>query len=270
MLLQAVDQIVQARVSDVQPWASRRLVTVVLPVVVLAAVRGLGPARDAAAALAAALRPAAERRVAAALVLLTIVLGAARVAPVFARPLQAGGGDLVQRVGAAIPASAYVLVAEPLGWTHLAAALWLGEGPTTLVARGQPWFPPALARFLDLPEMRDRPLYVLSGAVAGTTTIPIRSPWCRRCPPGCGSSASPRSPGRRRCSSRPSSGAPGRSCSATSTSPSIAPCPPTAERGRAARSHGDAAIAAGPGSVTTIEAPAATSCRVCVRSDVGQ
>jgi hypothetical protein len=170
VLLQALDQLVQARVTDHQPWASRRIVTVVLPIVVLAAVRALAAARDQRAGASAAappgvpLRPATERRVGAALLAVTVVLGAARIAPVLGRPLQQGGEELVARVGAAVPDSAYVLVAEPLGWVHVAAALWLGEGPATLVARSQPWFPPALARFLAL--RGEQPVYVLSGAVA--------------------------------------------------------------------------------------------------------
>lgn len=166
LILQAIDQLLNARVTDVQPWASRRIVTVVLPLVVLAAVRALAWRRGADDARAWRVRPAIERRVAAALVVLTIVLGALRVGPVLARPLQDGGEELVARVAAAIPPSAYVVVAEPLGWVHLAAALWLGEGRTTLVAREQPWFPPALASFLA--RQGDRPVYVLSGAVTRT------------------------------------------------------------------------------------------------------
>lgn len=171
LLLQALDQLVNARVTDVQPWASRRVVTVVLPIVVLAAVRALASGRDARDATVAAgesprvvERPYAERWVAAALVAVTVVLGALRIAPVLGRPLQAGGDDLVARIGAVVPDSAYVLVAEPLGGVHVAAALWLGEGPTTLVARTQPWFPPALARFLALDPARE--VFVLSGAMA--------------------------------------------------------------------------------------------------------
>ena len=168
LALQALDQLVQARVTDVQPWASRRVVTVVLPVLVLAAVRALATPRAAAdgAAPGVSARSPLERRVAVALVLLTIVLGASRIAPVLGRRVQTGGTDLVHRVAAALPPSAYVILAEPLGWVHLAPALWLGEGPSTLVAREQEWFTPALARFLEEPAMRDRPLYVLSGGVA--------------------------------------------------------------------------------------------------------
>lgn len=214
LVLLAIDQLVQGRVTDVQPWASRRVVTVVLPVLVLAAVRGLAPLRQAAAGVASALRapraaqpapalrpapeppstlaprpalephptfalppaldprstlvprPALERAVALVLVLLTIVLAALRVAPVAGRPLQAGGADLARRVSDVVPPGSYVILAEPLAWVHLAPALWLGGGPTTLVAREQEWFGPALARFLDVPAMRDRPLFVLSGAVA--------------------------------------------------------------------------------------------------------
>lgn len=166
LLLQAVDQLVQARVTDLQPWASRRVVTVVLPVLVLAAVRALAPVRAAAAARSGAVRGALERRVAAALVLVTIVLAVLRIEPVLGRRLQTGGDDLVRRVAAALPPSAYVILAEPLAWIHLAPALWLGDGPTTLVAREQDWFTPALARFLEVPAMRRRPLYVLSGGLA--------------------------------------------------------------------------------------------------------
>lgn len=171
LILQAIDQLVNARVTDVQPWASRRIVTVVLPVVVLAAVRALAWTPGAGADVRPVwgikppirVRPALERRLAAVLVALTVVLGALRVGPVLARPLQDGGQELAARVAAAIPPSAYVVVAEPLGWVHLAAALWLGEDRTTLVAREQPWFPPALAGFLA--RQGERPVYVLSGAV---------------------------------------------------------------------------------------------------------
>ena len=168
LVLQAIDQLVHARVTDIQPWASRRVVTVVLPVVVLAAVRALAPLRTSAgpAALGSAVRSVLERRIAVVLVLLTIGLAVPRVAPVLGRRVQTGGDDLVRRVAAVLPPSSYVLLAEPLGWVHLAPALWLGEGPTTLVAREQEWFQPALARFLEVPAMRDRPLYVLSGGFA--------------------------------------------------------------------------------------------------------
>lgn len=168
LVLQAIDQLVQARVTDLQPWASRRVVTVVLPVLVLAAVRALAPLRASASAPAPGRSGSAtlQRRVAIALVALTIVLGALRVQPVLGRRVQTGGDDLVRRVAAAVPPDAYVILAEPLGWLHLAPALWLGEGPTTLVAREQDWFTPALARFLDVPAMKDRPLYVLSGGLA--------------------------------------------------------------------------------------------------------
>jgi hypothetical protein len=164
LLLQAVDQVVNARVTDQQPWASRRLVTVVLPVVVLAAVRALAR-EDGVGAPSLRPRPALERFVAAGLVGLCVLLGSLRLAPVVGRDLQAGGHDLVARVAAAVPepGSAYVIVARPLDWVHLGAALWLGEGPMTLVAREQPWFAPALARFLATPHARR--LYVLAGEV---------------------------------------------------------------------------------------------------------
>jgi hypothetical protein len=175
LALQALDQLVQARVTDLQPWASRRVVTVVLPVLVLAAVRALAPLRAAGRARTLVTgddqppessRPLLERRVAVALVCLTIVLGALRIAPLVGRPVQAGAEDLVRRVSAAVPPSSYVILGEPLAWVHLAPALWLEGGPTTLVAREQEWFGPALARFLAVPAMQDRPLYVLSGSVA--------------------------------------------------------------------------------------------------------
>jgi len=184
LVLQAIDQLVYARVTDLQPWASRRIVTVVLPLVVLAAVRALAPKPATTTTRRTWGRPVAERWVAAVLLLVTIGLGAARLAPVFGRPLQSGGEDLVARLGKALPPTAYVIVAEPLGWVHLAAALWLGEGPTTLVAREQPWFPPALARFLALPEQRERPLYVLSGAVAAPGEEPDPQRVLPLLPPG--------------------------------------------------------------------------------------
>ena len=265
LLLQALDQLLNARVTDVQPWASRRVVTVVLPIVVLAAVRALaGRATRATRAsrprAVRAPRPC-ERWVAAALVAVTVVLGALRIAPVLGRPLQAGGDDLVARIGAAVPDSAYVLVAEPLGGVHVAAALWLGEGPTTLVARTQPWFPPALARFLALDPERE--VYVLSGAVAPPGEEPdrarLRAAAARRLSR---SSRSRRSTGGRRCSSRPRSAVRRRSREHASRSASIASC------GRHALSR--AVSVAACGSVTTIDAPAGTSCSVCVTPLVGQ
>jgi hypothetical protein len=182
LVLQAIDQIIQARVTDLQPWASRRLVTVVLPVVVLAAVRALAPAGDADRGVRHA-RPRRERVLAAGAVVLTIVLAAARVAPVFRRPIQAGGDALVRQIAGVLPPSAYVILAEPLGGAHLAAALWLGEGRTTLVAREQPWFPPALAQFLALPEQRARPLYVLAGGMTAAGE-PEPAPALPPLPPG--------------------------------------------------------------------------------------
>lgn len=186
LLLQAVDQVIHARVTDLQPWASRRVVTIVLPVLVLAAVRALAPERAALGARTGLrrIRPQLERRLATAIVALTIVLAASRLTPVFARPIQAGGGALVRRIGAALPPSAYVILAEPLAGVHLAAALWLGEGRTTLVAREQPWFAPALARFLELPGTRERPLYVLAGALAAPGAEPDPATLLPALPPG--------------------------------------------------------------------------------------
>lgn len=160
LALQAVEQVVNARVSDQQPWASRRLVTVVLPLLVLFAARALGGAGGRTAAV----RPRSERGVAAALVVVALAIGVQRLRPVAGRELQQGGAALVAKIASALPEPAYVIVAQPLDWVHLAPALWLGEGRTTLVARRQPWFPPALARFLALGH--DRPIFVLGGAVA--------------------------------------------------------------------------------------------------------
>ncbi|HEY8515161.1 MAG TPA: hypothetical protein VIS07_06595 [Candidatus Binatia bacterium] len=191
LLLLALDQVVHARVTDLQPWASRRLVTVVLPLVVLAAVRALASDRARARfdeqgegtvhgsttvtvppAAGPLVRPALERRVAAALIALATVVAALRLAPVVGRELQSGGRALAARVAEALPDAnrAYVILAQPLDWVHLAAALWLGEGPMTLVAREQPWFEGALHSFLAQPL--DRPLYVLAGEVAPPGAAP--------------------------------------------------------------------------------------------------
>jgi hypothetical protein len=67
---------------------------------------------------------------------------------------------------------------------HLATALWLDEGRTTLVAREQPWFAPALARFLELPGTRERPLYVLAGALAAPGAEPDPQGLLPPLPPG--------------------------------------------------------------------------------------
>ena len=50
-------------------------------------------------------------------------------------------------------------------WSAWVSKLLLRE-PRFVATHGeQPWFPPALGQFLALPGMRERPLYVLAGAV---------------------------------------------------------------------------------------------------------
>lgn len=154
--IEAVDQIVSGRVSVEQIWASRRLVTVVLPLIALAAARG--------ASGRAALVPGWVTQAARGMVAVGLLLGILSLAPAAGRTLQGGGSDLASRIAAALPEDAVVLVAEKLDWTHLAAALWLEHGRKSLVWRRNPGFEEALARYLAASPQRP---FLLAGGVVG-------------------------------------------------------------------------------------------------------
>jgi len=157
LLFEAADQVVSPRVTPEQVWGSRRLVTVVLPLVALAAARSLsGRGRSLSA-----WRP----RVAAGLVALAVALGAIGLRPVVFRRPQHGSAAFAREVDAALPADAAVLVAGPLDWLHLAPLLWRGGARDVIVARERPGFVEAAARRLADDARRGRPLFFLSGAM---------------------------------------------------------------------------------------------------------
>lgn len=154
LAIEALDQLVSARVSIEQIWAARRLVTVVLPLVALAAARG--------AASGLAFAPVWSVRIARALAAVGLLLGVLSMAPVAGRRLQEGGAALAAEIAAALPGEAVVVVAPKLDWTHLAAALWLEHGRVSLVWRDHPDFESALERYLAATDQRP---FLLAGAV---------------------------------------------------------------------------------------------------------
>ena len=88
----------------------------------------------AAAALAARNRVVA--RVAGLLIFLGVLSAAPMLRPILGEPIQRGGQALASEIAQAVPNDALLLVAQRLDWTHLAAAIWVGEGgPATLVVR---------------------------------------------------------------------------------------------------------------------------------------
>ncbi len=167
LCLLALDQIAGGRVADEQIWAARRLVPVVLPLVVVLAVRGVG------GSWIDGRRPRSAWRLGLARGLLVVALFAAvrMVWPVLGRQLQGGAADRVRELAAELPPDALVLLAQPLDWTHLAAALWLGEGRRTLVLRqaGVAGHGAALRRYLDTAPAAG--VWVVTGA-AGSAAAP--------------------------------------------------------------------------------------------------
>ncbi|MFP6665177.1 MAG: hypothetical protein VCC00_13295 [Deltaproteobacteria bacterium] len=124
ILFQALDQIISGRVSPEQIWASRRLVPVVLPMLALMATAALVSRRRMVVWLA---------RGAIALALLLAIPGLRLTT---GAPLQAGGQAIAARIAAAVPAGSLLVIDQRLDWSHLAAAIWLGEGaPQTYVLR---------------------------------------------------------------------------------------------------------------------------------------
>jgi hypothetical protein len=161
LVIEAADQLFHARVTAEQVWASRRLVTVVLPLIALAAARAAaGPSGVAAGGRTLAAR---------ALVAVSVLLGVVSLAPTAGRTFQQGGADLAERIAARLPADALVVLARPLDWTHLAASLWLRHGRTTIVVRDRPGFEAALGGLLEGDE---RPRFLLAGAASDTPDDP--------------------------------------------------------------------------------------------------
>lgn len=158
LVLESLDQIVWGRVSPEHVWASRRLVTVALPVLSLAAVRG---------AYGAALGGNVGRWVARAMIAIAVVVGIVRLQAVAGEPFQVDGHAFVADFAREIPADSTVILVKPLDWLHLASALWLGEERKTLVMReeGYPGYDEAFEQYL-LGQM-DRPVFVVAGAVVG-------------------------------------------------------------------------------------------------------
>lgn len=158
LLLQAADQIIWARVSPEHIWASRRLVSVALPVLALAAARGAWGSGFFGRGAAYAGRS---------LVAVAVLLGVLTVYPVLGVPWQAEGRRFVAELRDELPEDATVVLVKPLDWLHLASALWLGEGRHAVVMREPEvrGYDEVLARYLH--SLGDRPLYVLAGAVLG-------------------------------------------------------------------------------------------------------
>ena len=158
LILEAIDQVVWGRVSPEQIWASRRLVSVALPVLALAAARGAF-ATDAFGRVGA--------YAARALISVALLLGLLSVYPVVGVPWQAGGREFARDLAEDLPPDATVLLVKQLDWLHLASALWLGEGRHAVVMResGVPKYEAVLDDYVS--SLGGRPVYVLAGAVLG-------------------------------------------------------------------------------------------------------
>jgi hypothetical protein len=154
--IEAIDQIMNPRVSIEQIWGSRRLVPVVLPLIALAAGRVM-----AAPTLRRRLRTDLVARL---LLGVAFFVGLAQLRHVIWHRVQAGGQALVREIAAALPPSGYVVLAKPLDWLHLAPALWLGGGPTTILPASFDEFPAALGRVME--RLPDDSLFALAGGVA--------------------------------------------------------------------------------------------------------
>jgi hypothetical protein len=160
LLLQSLDQVIAGRVSVEQIWAARRLVGVVLPLLALMAASAL------------ACRNRRARRLAGVAIVLGILLALPMLSPLVARPLQRGGPSLVREIADAVPADALLVLARPLDWTHLAAAIWVGEGgPVTLVVREKEVkeHQAALRKLLR----REAQVYYLTGTFASDAPAPL-------------------------------------------------------------------------------------------------
>ena len=154
--IEAIDQVMNPRVSIEQIWGARRLVPVVLPLVALAAGRVM-----AAPALRRRLRADLVARL---LLCAAFFIGLGELRHVIWHRIQAGGEALVREVAAALPPSSYVVLAKPLDWLHLAPALWLGGGPATILPASDDGFRAALGKVLD--RLPGDSLFALAGGVA--------------------------------------------------------------------------------------------------------
>ncbi|MDG2307456.1 MAG: hypothetical protein P8R42_22945 [Candidatus Binatia bacterium] len=158
VILEAIDQVVWGRVSPEHIWASRRLVTVGLPVLALIAVRGAFRAEWGGTVGAYAARS---------FVVVAILLGALGLRPVLGVPFQAGGYEFVADLAEDIPPSSTVVFVKPLDWLQIGSALWLGHGRHSLVMReeGYPGYDAALEKLLA--SRGEAPVFVVAGAVVG-------------------------------------------------------------------------------------------------------
>jgi len=146
-------------------WASRRLVTVVLPVVALAAVRATADGNTLGGRLGA--------WAARALVAVAIVVGAFGIRGVVGQPLQGGGRAFAAQVAEALPAGSTSVLVRPLDWLHLAAPLWLEHGRHVLVMREKSY--PDYEKVLDgyLRSRGEAPVYVIAGEVVASDAPPV-------------------------------------------------------------------------------------------------
>ncbi len=158
LILESLDQVVFGRVSPEHVWASRRLVTVALPVLALAATRG---------AFGAPLGGRLGRLAGRVLVVVALVIGAWGIAPMVGVPFQSGAREFVADFAEDIPEGSTVVLVKPLDWLHLGSALWLGEGRHAIVLReeGYPGYDEALAQYLS--SRARESLFVVAGAVVG-------------------------------------------------------------------------------------------------------
>jgi hypothetical protein len=168
LTIEAVDQLMNPRVSPEQIWGSRRLVTIVLPLIALAAARVV-----AAPSSPRTVRVDRLRRL---LLGAAIVLGCVQLRHVVWHRVQAGGEVLRREIAAALPPASYVVLARSLDWFHLASALWLDGGPTTILPASYPEFPEALGVLLA--RRGDHDLFALAGGVAqaGATEVSFELP----------------------------------------------------------------------------------------------
>ena len=156
LAFEALDQVVSPRVTPEQAWGSRRLVTVVLPLVALAAARAVARRPGSAG-----WRP----RAGAALVAAAVLAGAAGLLPVAFRRVQHGSSSFAREVDEALPPDAALLVAGSLDWLHLAPLLWRSGARDVLVANEREGFAGAAARLFEREARAGRPLFFLSGAM---------------------------------------------------------------------------------------------------------
>lgn len=155
LFVEALDQVVSGRVSPEQIWASRRLVPIVLPMLALMAVHAF---RSSSRWVALGARVFVAAALVSALPAWSGLVG---------RPLQGGGAELAREVAAQVPGDSLLVLERRLDWTHLAAAVWLGEGGArTFVLRedGVKGHPEAVRAMLA----REGRFHLLLGALEGS------------------------------------------------------------------------------------------------------